>query len=54
MWSACGFLGEGMNKMRYEQFESVWNAIEAKPRFETVAAVMRALKVKMKMMVGVR
>jgi hypothetical protein len=41
-----------MNMMRYEQIESVWDAIEAKPRYETVAAVMRALKVKM--VVGVR
>jgi hypothetical protein len=34
-----------MNMMRYEQFECVWDAIEAKPRYKTVAAMMRASKI---------
>jgi hypothetical protein len=36
-----------MNIVKYEQIESVWDAVEAKPTYETVAAVMRVLKVKM-------
>jgi hypothetical protein len=38
--------------MRYEQFKSVWDATEAKSRYDTVAAVMRALETKVVM--GVR
>jgi hypothetical protein len=52
MWSARWLIGKGTSMMRYEQFESVWDAIEAMPRYETVAAVMRAMNVKM--VVGVR
>jgi DNA-binding phage protein len=47
MSSAPWVIGEGRNMMKYEQFESVWDAIGAKPRHETVVAVMRALNVKM-------
>jgi hypothetical protein len=45
--AASWLLGEGMNVMRYEQFERVRHAIDTKPRYETVAAVMQALKVKL-------
>ena len=46
-----GVIGQGLGLGR----ESLYKALSpgAKPRYETVAAVMRALKLKMKVVVGV-